>query len=191
VTAAVCPECVCGLLRGEDYDDAAALHRGVLLELGDVGELFRESLDELEAFIDVGVLAAAEDDGKDYFVLVGQELLGAVDLGHQVMIADFRAQPQFFVLAVMRVAFVLPLLLLVLEFAVIHDPANRRLFLRGNLHEVQADFTGSLQSFDGFDDAQQGTVLSDDTNRRDADLLVDPLAFLSEGDGRISRVMVR
>jgi hypothetical protein len=81
--------------------------------------------------------------------------------------------------------------LLVLEFAVIHDPANRRLFLRGNLHEVQADFTGSLQSFDGFDDAQQGTVLSDDTNRRDADLLVDPLAFLSEGDGRISRVMVR
>jgi hypothetical protein len=43
-----------------------------------------------------------------------------------------------------------------------------------------------LQSFHGFDDAQQGAVLSDDANGRDADLLVDPLAFLSESDGKVS-----
>jgi hypothetical protein len=39
------------------------------------------------------------------------------------------------------------------------------------------------QGLNGFDDAKKGAVLSDDANRRYADLLVDPLAFLSEGDG--------
>jgi hypothetical protein len=47
----------------------------------------------------------------------------------------------------------LPLLLLVFEFAVIHDPANGRLLLRGDLHQVHSDFTGLLQGFDGFDNA--------------------------------------
>ena len=186
MTAAVCPECVCGLLRGEDYDDAAALHRGVLLELGDVGELFRESLDELEAFIDVGVLAAAEDDGEDHLVLLGQKLLRAVDLRHEVVVADFWAEAEFFVLAVVRVTFVLPLLLLVLEFAVIHDPANGRLFLRGNFHEVHAGLASMPQGFNSFDDAEKRAIVSDNADGRYADLLVDPLAFLSEGDGKNS-----
>jgi hypothetical protein len=53
----------------------------------------------------------------------------------------------------MRVAFVLPLLLLVLEFAVIHDSANGRLFLRRDFDEVQPSFAGTLQSFDSLDDA--------------------------------------
>ena len=34
-----------------------------------------------------------------------------------------------------------------------------------------------------FDDAEQGSVLSDDADRRDADLLVDPLIFAVDGDG--------
>jgi hypothetical protein len=80
----------------------------------------------------------------------------------------------------------LPLFLLVLEFAVIHDAANGRLFLGRDFHQIHANFAGLLQGLDGFDDAQQGTVLSDDADRRNADLLVDPLTFSIEGDGRIS-----
>ncbi len=117
-----------------------------------------QPLDQLVAFVDVGVFAAAEDDGEDHLVLLGQELLGAVDLGHQVVVADLGAEAQLFVLAVVRVAFVLPLLLLVLEFAVIHDPANGRLLLRRDFHEVQADFAGTLQGLDGFDDAEYGRL---------------------------------
>jgi hypothetical protein len=83
-------------------------------------------------------------------------------------------------------AFVLPLFLLVLEFAVIHDPANGRLLLWGDFHQIHADFAGPLQGLDGFDDAQQGAILSDYANRRDADLLIDPLTFAIEGDGEFS-----
>jgi len=102
------------------------------------------------------------------------------------VVADFWAEAELFIFAVMSVAFVLPLLLLVLEFAEIHDAAYGRLLLRGNLNEVHAGVAGLLQSFDGFDNAQQGAVLSDDADRRDADLLVDPLTFLSESDGKVS-----
>ncbi len=77
------------------------------------------------------------------------------------MVADFRAQAKFLVLAVVRVAFVLPLFLLVLEFAVIHDAANGRLFLRRNFHQVQAGFACPLQGFAGIDNAEHGAVMSD------------------------------
>ena len=179
------------LLRREDHDDPSALHRGLLLEFRDFFQFLGESLDEFVAFVDVGVFAAAEDDGEDHLVLLGQKLLRAVDLRHEVVVADFRAEAEFFVLAVVRVAFVLPLLLLVLEFAVIHDPANGRLFLRGNFHEVHAGLASMPQGFNSFDDAEKRAIVSDNADGRYADLLVDPLAFLSEGDGRISRVMVR
>jgi len=174
------------LLRREDHDDAAALHLRVLFELGDIAQFLGQALDELETFVDVGVFAAAEDDAEDHLVLVGEELFRAVDLGHEVVFADFRAEPELLVLAVVRVAFVLPLLLLVFEFAVIHDPANGRLLLRRDLDEVHADFAGACQGFNRFDDTEQGAVMSDDADRRDADLFVDPLAFLSEGYGTIS-----
>ena len=162
------------------------MHLWILFELGARLQLFRESLDQLEAFIHVRVFAATEDDGEDDLIFAGQEFFRSVDLGHQVLVADFWAEAEFFVFAVMSVAFVLPLLLLVLEFAEIHDAANGRLLLGSDLDEVHAGVAGLLQSFDGFDNAQQGAILSDDTNRRNADLLVDPLTFLSEGDGKVS-----
>jgi hypothetical protein len=102
------------------------------------------------------------------------------------VVADFWAEAKLFVLAVVRVAFVLPLLLLLLEFAVIHDAANRRLLLGSHFDQVHAGFASLLQGLSGFDDAKNGAVLSDDADRRYADLLVDPLAFLSEGDGDVS-----
>src|SRR5262249_16104704 len=109
------------LLRREDHHHAATLHRRVLLELGHFFQLLDEPVDEFVAFVDVRVLAAAEDDREDHLVLVRQELFRPVDLGHQVVVADFRAEPQLFVFAVMSVTFVLPLLLLVLELAEVHD----------------------------------------------------------------------
>ena len=97
-------------------------------------------------------------------VFLGQELFGAVDLGHEVVIADLRAHAELFVLAVVRVAFVLPLFLLVLEFAVIHDAANGRLLLRRNFDEVQADFASACEGIDGFEDAELVAFMSDDAD---------------------------
>jgi hypothetical protein len=131
----------------------------------------------------VGIFATTEDDGEDYLVLLGQELLGAIDLGHQVVVADFGADAEFFVFAVVRVAFVLPLLLLVLEFAEIHDSANGRLFLGRDFHKVEAKVAGTLKGVDSFQDAELVAFRSDDADRCIADLFVDPLRFTVEGDG--------
>src|SRR5207253_3098631 len=90
---------------------------------------------------------------------------------------------ELFVFAVVRVAFVLPLLLLVLELAVVHDPANGRLLLGRDLDEVQADFAGAREGVDGFQNAEDFSFISDYADGRDADLLVDPLSFTIEGDG--------
>jgi hypothetical protein len=157
-----------------------------LLELGDWFQFFLQALDQLVTFFGVGVFPTAEDDGEDDFVLLGQELLGAIDLGHQVMIADLGANPELFVLAVVRVAFVLPLLLLVLEFAEIHDSANGRLLLGRDFHKIEAKFFGTLKGVDSFQDAELVAFRSNDADRGIADLFVDPLRFTVEGDGTIS-----
>jgi hypothetical protein len=76
------------------------------------------------------------------------------------VVADLGADAELFVLAVVRVAFVLPLLLLVLELAVIHDPANGRLLLGRDFYEVQADFLCALEGIDGFENAEHFSFVS-------------------------------
>jgi hypothetical protein len=164
-------------LRRKDHHDPPAVHLWRLLEFGDGFELFLQTLNQLVAFIDVGVFAAAEDDAEDHLVFLGQELFGPVDLRHEVVVADLGAHAELFVFAVVGVAFVLPLLLLVLEFAVVHDAANGRLFLGRNFDEVEADFAGALQGVDGFHDAEDFSFRADHSDRRDADLLIDPLVL--------------
>jgi hypothetical protein len=153
------------------------MHLWRLLELGDFLEVFDQTLDQLEALIDVGILAAAENDREDHLVFGLQEFLGAIDLGHQVVLADFGAQTELFVLAVMRVPFVLPFFLLVLELAKVHDAANGRLLLRCDLDQVEAGVARALQGYVCFDDAKLVSFCADHADRRDADLLVDALRF--------------
>jgi hypothetical protein len=174
------------LLRRENHHNSSPLHLRRLFKLGDWLQFLLQALDQLVAFFGVGVFAAAEDDGEDHFIFLGQELFGAVDLRHQVVVADFRADSQLFVLAMVRVAFVLPLLLLVLEFAKIHDSASGRLLLRGDFHKVEAKIFGTLKGLDGFEDAELIAFRSNDADRCVADLFVDPLRFTVEGDGTIS-----
>jgi hypothetical protein len=102
------------------------------------------------------------------------------------VVPDLGADAQLFVLAVVRVAFVLPLLLLVLEFAEVHDAANRRLLLGRDFHKVEAEFFGTLKGVDSFQDAELVSLRSNDADRCIADLFVDPLRFTVEGDGTIS-----
>ena len=174
------------LLRREDDHDPAAVHLRVLLQLRDRLQAFDDPVDQLVSFVDVGVFAAAEDYREDHLVLVGQEFFGPRELGLQIVLADLGAQPELFVLAVMRMAFVLPLLLLVLEFAEIHDAANRRLLLRRDFHQVEAKVFSTLKGFGSFEDAELIAFRSDDADGRIADLFVDPLRLTVEGDGTIS-----
>ena len=177
------PQYAARSLRREDHHNPPPLHLRRLLQLGEFFELFGEPLDQLVAFVDVGVFAAAEDHAKDHLVFLSEEFLRAIDLRHEVVVADLGAHAELFVLAVVRMAFVLPLLLLVFEFAVVHDPANGRLFLRCNFDEVEADFAGTCKGIRGFDDANDFAFMSDHADGRDADLFIDPLRLTIEGYG--------
>jgi hypothetical protein len=149
------------LLRRENHHNPPAVHLRRLFELGALFQFLLQALYELVAFVDVGIFAAAEDDAEDHLVLLGQELLGPVDLRHEIVVADLGAHAELFVFAVVRMAFVLPLLLLVLEFAVIHDAANGRLLLGRDFHEVEADFAGAGESVDGFENSEHFSFVSD------------------------------
>ena len=76
------------------------------------------------SFFDMRQLATAEDDRDDHLVLVGQEFAGPVDLDLDIVIARFGANANLLDLAVMALALVLPLFLLVLELAEVHDAAD-------------------------------------------------------------------
>ncbi len=151
------------------------MHGGALFELAHRLEFRREFLDEFESFIHVGVFAAAEDDREDNLVFLAKELLGAIHLGHEVGVADLGAEANLFVLAVVRVTFMLPLLLLVLELAVIHDSANWRLLGWRDFDQVEPDSAGAIECFFGGDDPELFSFFRNHTNRGNADLLVDPL----------------
>ena len=125
----------------------------------------------------MGILASAEDDRADDLVALLQKLAGAVELGSEIVLANLRAQTDFLVLAVMNVAFVLPLFLLVLELAEVHDAADGRFLQRSDLNQVEPNFACLFQSIVATDYAQLRAVVADDTKRSGADLIVDPLLF--------------
>jgi hypothetical protein len=81
---------------------------------------------------------------------------------------------------------VLSLLLLVLEFAVIHDSANWRFLGRGDLYQIEPGFTGLLKCLVRADDSQLCSVMPNHADGRDTDLLIDPLSFAVDRLGLLS-----
>ena len=73
------------------------------------------------------------------------------------------------------VALVLPLFLLVLELAKVHDAADGRLLQRGDLDQIEPDLLGFRQSLVASNHAQLRAIVADDSKGRRADLFVDPL----------------
>src|SRR5947207_3367215 len=67
------------------------LHRGWLLDLGNVGQLLQHGQDDSLPFVDVLQLAAAEQYVEQHLVVVFEELAGLVDLGFDVVLAGLGA----------------------------------------------------------------------------------------------------
>ena len=81
-------------------------------------------------------------------------------------------------LLLLELLLMLTLLFLILEFAVIHDPANWRLRHRGNFHQINACFFGQEQRLPDAHDAKRLSFYADQANLRCVDFFVDALRLL-------------
>ena len=99
------------------------------------------------------------------FVLMNQKIACSVYLDHDVVFPRFRTKADFFRLYLVGMPFAQPLFLLVLEFTVIHDAANRRVFFWRNLNQVKAGLLGLIKCLFGGYYAQLLAVRADDSHR--------------------------
>lgn len=128
----------------------------------------------------VGIFTPAENDADFDFVAVLQKAARLLDLEVDVVVAGLGTQSNFLelrlvLLRVLRVS----LFLFVLELAVIHDSADGRTNIRRDFNEIETGLNGLLQSLAGGNNADDLSVLANDSNRRDADLIVYPMGSLN------------
>jgi hypothetical protein len=132
-----------GLPGRQHGGDAFPLLAGRRFDLAHVFEAVDHLFDDPLSLFNVGQLAAAEDHGDNDLVFVHQEFAGVIDFDFNVMLARLRTNANFLQLRLMRVRFVLPLLLLLLELAEIHDSADGRALVRRHFHQIQLGLAGS------------------------------------------------
>ena len=152
-----------------------AFHRGVLLDLGHVLKGLEDLVHDPSALVDVGQLAAPEEDVDQDLILVLQELAGPLDLDLDVVVAGLGPHADFLDLDLVGLLLAGAFLLLVLELAVVHDLADRRPFVGRDLDEVETKLAGGFHGLAGRQDAEHGAVGANDADGRNADLFVDPL----------------
>ena len=95
------------------------------------------------------------------------------NFGSDIVFAGLRPKSNFFGFGLVGA---LPRLLafFVLILTEVHDSADGRLFVGRNLNEIQTSVASTIESLVGRDDAILSAVGTDYTDRRDADLIIDP-----------------
>jgi hypothetical protein len=134
-------------------------------------------------------LTPAEEHRHLDFVAVFEELDRALGLGVDVMLADLRPEPNLLELDDLLVLAGLPLLLglLVLEAAIVEQPADRRDDIGGYLDQVEVLRLGQLERLEGRQDTELLAILADKSNLANADSLVDA-KILANGRSPLARV---
>ena len=98
------------------------------------------------------------------------------------MIASLGTETNFLGLRVVDVSTMVLLVLLVLELAVVHDPADGRLFHGRDLDEIESRLACRGEGLIGRNDSKLFAILSDDANGRDSDIFIEPSNRLTVGD---------
>ena len=153
-------------------------------------ELAREPLEDVQTELRVHHLAPTEHD-RDLDLGVGrQEAHDVLLLGLVVVLVDLRPELDLFDLdlGLVLARELLLLSLLVLELAVVHDAADRRIGERRDLDEVEILLIGDPQSIRDREDAELAPVDADQTTPRRADALVEP-RFRTAADRQLTSVV--
>ena len=124
--------------------------------------------------------AATEAKGDLHFVALSDELAELAHLDLKVMFVGLRTQFDLLDLNLLLLALRLmqTFCFLKLEFAVIHDSANRRLRRRGNFHQVQISIFGHCHCFTQRNNARLLTVFIYQPNLASGDLAIDSGIFI-------------
>lgn len=129
---------------GHDRDHPSAFHRGGPLDLGHVLQLVEDLIHDSPTLVNVGQLTASEEHIDLDLVFSLKELPGALDPDADVCLTGLRSDADFLELNLVRLLPGGPLLLFVLELAVVHDPADGRALVGGNLNEVKPLLSSQL-----------------------------------------------
>ena len=166
--------------RGEQRRHHFPFHRGCFFDLATILELLEHVGHDALAFFDVLHFSATELNFQEHLVVVSEKVPGLIDTGVNVVLARFRANPQF--LELLLVSFLCLFFGLgVFEFAVVHNFAYGRAFLGRDLDEIQSSFSGHFQGLE----CRYNTVLfafrADEADRANTNLFIHP------GAGRSAR----
>jgi hypothetical protein len=163
-------------LGGQHGRHAFAFHRRRLLDLGYVDQFLQDHIDDPSSLFDVLQLAASEQHVDQDLILVFEELACLVNLGVDVVVAGLGTDADFLQLLLVNFRLGPLARLLVTEFAVVQNLANRRALGRSHFDEVEIRFARQFHCLGSRNDAELFAVDADKPHRTDADLLVDPLA---------------
>src|SRR6267378_5965130 len=118
--------------------------------------------------------ASAEEDGRFYLVAFIEEAQHVILFGFVIVIVHVDTKLYFLDRngLLLFLSFALALFVLIQEFPVVHDAANRRLRGWGNFHQVQVSFAGHLERLEGRHHANLFPFVTDDANFARPDALV-------------------
>src|SRR5688572_28003830 len=153
-------------LRRQDRVELVAFLLRLDLHRADLGQLVDEPLEDAPPDLGMGVLAAAEEDGRLDLVAFAEEPLDVLLLELIVVLVDLR--PELDLLdedhLLVPFRFAAALLLLVLVLAEVHDPANRRHRRRRDLDEVEPLLAGDGERLRRRHDAELLAGVVDDAD---------------------------
>jgi len=152
----------------------SAFHAGHELHQTGVADIQDQPIDDLVTEIAVSHLAPFEAQGRLNLIALAKKAHSLVFLGLIVMLIDRDRELDLFddddllFLACRAVA----LILLVKEFAVVLDLADRRNGIRRDLYEIQRSLAGHLEGVKRSHDAELFAVFVDDANLAGADAFI-------------------
>jgi len=159
----------------DDHGHPATEHYRSSFDLAQFGQYFGNLIHNLAATIDMHHLTPAEEHGKLYFMPLFQKLHSPIDLDVPIMIVNFRTQTNLFqdnrmLLFLAQLCFSL---LFVQVFSIIHNPADRRLGVRGDFDKIQPQIMGFELGILDIDQPHLIVVFIDQPDRAGSNPLID------------------
>ena len=162
------------LIRRQDQVQRVAFLTRPEFHQSSLVNVFDQTFEDLAAQTLPRHFASAKEDGRFDLIAFIEETEHVILFRFVVVIVDVDTKLHFFDRngLLFFLGFAFALFVLVQEFPVVHDAANRRLRGRGNFHQVEVSFAGHLERLEGSHNADLFPFVTDDANFTRPDALV-------------------